>query len=551
MEYIKNGKVKNIKTLPKIILFALFGSLWSFSHVGYSFGLLPWFTFIPFIYSIKYEDYKSGFFYSWIFGFFVYLFHFWWMPKPIAFAMILDFLPPYLYFFGWIIGWLATLLICAYHGLVYSLFFLISKYIAKNRHRLFYLCIPFVGTVMDVFFPKLWHDQIGYTQYVFFHFSQIADTLGVPFLTFIILACNSVAVVVIEAILFKRKVALAVGLFSVTIFVIVGISVYGILRVKQIEKLSNIAPKARIGVVQGNFSGLDKKNENKYEEMIIKYNSLSEKLLGQNPDLIVWPETAIPLLYEIPINKYEKIKRFDAIPLLTGLHLFDIDGKNGNYHIYNSLVLVSGDKIKEDYYQKIKLLPFVERFPLSFLNVILNFFGYQEFSAGKEYKIMQTRNIKFSPNICYEAILPDLIRKALVVGNKKANLIINATNDSWYGRTIEPRMHLQMSGFRSIENRRTLVRATCTGYSAVFEPTGDKTYESPLFKEDAVVKEIPLLEIDTIYSKWGWFFPWVLLIALFVALCISLYRKAKYKDIKARLIKKRIHKRNIERMWQG
>ena len=162
MEYIKNGKVKNISTFPKIILFALFGSLWSFSHVGYSFGLLPWFTFVPFIYSIKYEEYKSGFFYSWIFGFFVYAFHFWWMPKPIASAMVMDFLPAQLHFIGLIVGWLVTLFICAYHGLMYSLLFLISKYIAKNKHRLFYLCIPFVGTVLDVFFPKLWHDQWGW-----------------------------------------------------------------------------------------------------------------------------------------------------------------------------------------------------------------------------------------------------------------------------------------------------------------------------------------------------------------------------------------------------
>ena len=128
---------------------------------------------------------------------------------------------------------------------------------------------------------------------------------------------------------------------------------------------------------------------------------------------------------------------------------------------------------------------------------------------------METGNIKISPNICYEGIISDYIRKSIELKDKKANLIVNVTNDSWYGRTIEPMMHLHMTGFRSIENRISLVRSTNSGFSAVFNPAGDKLYASILFQKDYVIIEVPLLGINTIYNQWGWFFIWFFVYSLF------------------------------------
>ncbi len=549
MEYIIKNKIKEIRIIHKVGLYFALGALWSFSQVGYSFAFLPWFTFVPFLFMIKYENYKSGFFYSWIFGFSVYLFHFWWMPTPIALTLASDFLPSYLYFLGWIIGWLINLGICCFHGLFYVVVFLLSKYISKKDGAFFYLSIPVVVTVLDYFFPKLWHDQIGYSQFVFFHFSQIADIFGISGISFIIISCNTAAIIFIESFLYKKNINFGAALFFIVIFIIIVSSLYGFFRYKQIMNISDNAKKAKIGIVQGKFSGMEKKDKNKFYEMISVYNDLSKKLLKQNPDLIVWPETAIPRIYDINVEKYKNIKKFSSVPLLTGVHMFEIDKKNKKEYFYNSLVFISKDKLKIDQYHKRKLLPFVERFPLPLFNIILNFIGYQDFSPGKRYKIMECGEIKFAPNICYEAIIPNFIRRSCNVDNKEANLIINATNDSWYGKTIEPKMHLHMTGFRAIENRKSLVRSTCTGYSAIFNPAGDVVYESPLFKQDFVVKKIALLEIKTIYKKWGWFFIWGLAIFLVLIILFSSYRKLKFRYIKSELIAKKIHKRDLYRLW--
>lgn len=548
MEYIINGKIKKMQTLPKIGLYFLFGALWSFSQVGYSFAFLPWFTFIPFIITIKYEDYKYGFFYSLVFGFAVYFFHLWWMLPPFASQIFIELTQPYFYILKWAIAIILYLAICAYHGIVYGFIFLIVRYLSKNNINLFYFCIPVVTTVLDYFFPKLWHDQIGYSQFVFFHFSQIADVFGIPGITFIIICCNSAACILIESILCKKKINYGMLVFLAMIIIVIGSSIYGIFRYRYILKISEKSQKAKIGIVQGNFSGFEKRDNENIDRMITEYNELSEKLIIQKPDLIIWPETAIPTEYNISETDYSEIKKFGDIPLLTGIHLYK-DDKKDLIKLYNSVVLISKDKKRIDYYNKRKLVPFVESAPVSFLNIFLKIAGYFSFSPGDENKIMEIGNIKLSPDICYEGINPDYIRKAIVIKGKRANLIVNVTNDSWYGRTIEPMMHLHMTGFRSIENRISLVRCTNSGFSAVFNPTGDEVYTSPLFKKDFVVIEVPLLEIKTIYNKWGWFFIWFLLIFLVIISAIATYRKLYFKQVKSLLIAKKIHKRNLKRMW--
>jgi apolipoprotein N-acyltransferase len=268
------------------------------------------------------------------------------------------------------------------------------------------------------------------------------------------------------------------------------------------------------------------------------------KLLEEKPDLIIWPETAIPLLFDVERKDYSEIKRFAGAPLVTGTHLYEVNNRN-KFKIYNSLLLLSDKSEKVAAYNKEKLVPFIEDAPVPIFNIVLNAAGYQNFSSGTDNKLFEIGKIKALPSICYEAIIPHYIRNKL----KDANLIINATNDSWYGQTIEPKMHLYMSAFRAIENRRALVRATCTGYSAVFNPNGDILYESGLFVSDAVNRDVSLYTGKTIYNLFGYLFVWILALFIICLTGLSYYRKVKYKNHKAGLIKKSVHKKNLNRMW--
>jgi len=212
------------------------------------------------------------------------------------------------------------------------------------------------------------------------------------------------------------------------------------------------------------------------------------------------------------------------------------------------MVFISGNNKLIDYYSKIKLIPFVENSLIPFINN-LNLIGYINYSKGTEPKLFEYGKIVIAPNICYEIIFDNLIRKSLKIKEKQANLIINLTNDSWFGKSVVPEIHMHIAGFRSIENRKSLIRVTGTGHSVYFNPAGDIIYISELFKKDSSVLEVPLFEFNTVYRKWGWMFIWFLLISLVLTIIIAVIRITVFRYNKSILIKKKIHSYNLKKMW--
>jgi apolipoprotein N-acyltransferase len=235
------------------------------------------------------------------------------------------------------------------------------------------------------------------------------------------------------------------------------------------------------------------------------------------------------------------------VPLLFGTHIFQVN--QDKQKIFNSLVLVSENGLKLDQYDKQKLLMFAEGMPFEFLDEIMNIYGLGTFTKGKEYKVMEINKIKMAINICYEDIIPSFIRKSLNVNGKEANLIVNATNDSWFGKTIEPKMHLQIAGLRSIENRKTLIRSTCTGFSGVFDPTGNLIFISKLYKPDSTVVEVPLMEIKTIYRMGGYLFVYFLGLIILVVFCFAIFRKINFYFKKSRINNEKHHKKMLYQIW--
>ncbi len=552
MEKIIKNQITEIRFFYKIFLYVFLGALWSFSNVGYSFGLLTWFTFVPFLFFIKYENFKWGLFFAWIFGFSTYTCHFWWMVTPFQSYMSQDIFPRGFDFIGTSVGWFAVLVISAYHGLMYLIIYAISKFSAtKKNGDIFYLIMPLVVTAVDYFFPKLWYDQIGYSQYTFSNFSQIADIFGVPLITFIVIGCNSSIMILIESMIFKKNLHFPISFFSFIILIIVLGSIYGDFRKKEIE--TKYMDFANIGIVQGNFSGLDKKSAGKFEEMLETYNSLSKSLMDNTLDLVVWPESAIPAFFDSSRSDYDVVKKFKDSPLLFGTHSREIVSINDveKEKIYNALVLVSEKGEKIGAYYKRRLLPFVEGFEPKFLNIIMNIYGLSPFSPGTKNEILKCKNMKIAANICYEDIIPYFVRKSLRHEGENANILINCTNDSWFGGALEPNMHLHIAGFRSIENRISLVRATCTGYSAAFSPKGDLLYKSGLFTSEAKNVKVPLLETRTIYNVFGWFFVYFLSILILLIFGYAIFRKIKFEIVKSKLLGDNRRKKALYNLWMN
>lgn len=117
-----------------------------------------------------------------------------------------------------------------------------------------------------------------------------------------------------------------------------------------------------------------------------------------------------------------------------------------------------------------------------------------------------SESVKIGTLICYEDLLPALSRK--FAGEKSANLLVNLTNDAWYGRTVAPWQHARLAQWRAIETRRSLVRATNTGITTVISPKGEMLETLPIFSRGALKKEVELIEGETVYVRFGDWFAW-------------------------------------------
>jgi apolipoprotein N-acyltransferase len=112
-----------------------------------------------------------------------------------------------------------------------------------------------------------------------------------------------------------------------------------------------------------------------------------------------------------------------------------------------------------------------------------------------------------SPLICYEDIMPEFARAA--VADKNANLLVNMTNDAWFGRTIAPYQHARLSQLRAIETRRTLVRVTNTGLTTIIDARGETVQDMPIYTPAVLTAKVELMEGKTPYVKFGDWFGWV------------------------------------------
>ena len=506
------GNMKARILIIKLIQYSVLGLIWSYSNIGYPLEFLSWVAFVPFLFFIRKEKTGQGIIFSLVFGLSFYLAHLAWMPA--AFSAFFSNGGNRIIITA--AGLLVTLVFSLYHGFMYALIFILLRFFETRFNKnFFYPLIPAIVTVLDFFYPKFWFDRIGYAAHHVRSLIQTADLGGVPYLTFLIIACNTSILLLVESKLKKDHLLYPVTFSSIFLLLLGSSFLYGTFRIKEIDVIAGTSPKAVIGVVQGNFSGIDKRDDRMLDIMVRTYNSLSLKLSRQSPDLIVWPESADPHYYDIARKDYSQIKKFPS-PLIFGTHLYEGTDENGNIaKAYNSLVLLSKDGSKIDHYHKRKLLPFIEGFPIKRLTFVMHWYGFDNFSAGTGYKILRMNNLNIAPDICYEDIIPSYIRKSIYVNGVSANILVNATNNSWFGRSREPYIHYAISKFRAIENRRTYASATCTGYSSIFDPSGRELYKSGLFTRESVAMKVPLVTIKTLYEQGGWLFSYLL--ALFLA----------------------------------
>ena len=336
----------------------------------------------------------------------------------------------------------------------------------------------------------------SYSQYKMLSLIQISDIVGVYGFCFILLAVNSA---IYLALFSKNHRVKSMGFVLLTAIVLIAYSIFapGLFKPETSQKLS-------FSVIQANIDQDIKNMRISTGDIILKkFKDMTEEALKKTPDLIIWPEGAYPDFFIIgsetaPEPMYMQL---NGSWLITGAASYN-PSMNKVPDFRNSVYLIKPDgKTIAGRYDKTHLVPFGEYVPLrDYLPVEKLVPGGGIFLPGTSFMPMKMNKTQIGAMICYEGIFPVISRKIVKNG---ADLLINFTNDAWYGASSAPHQHLAMYAFRALETRRWLIRATNTGFSAVISPTGKIIRKSGLYTTEIMNDSVPIIKRKSIYTLIG------------------------------------------------
>ena len=257
--------------------------------------------------------------------------------------------------------------------------------------------------------------------------------------------------------------------------------------------------------------------------------AVETKILAQyKPELILWPETAIPFhillpRYSIYLSNLFSLVDTLNIPVFTGLPVSEYyDSLNAPataqrigisktyVEIYNSTILIQQNRTLGPIHKKTLLVPFAERIPYAetfrFLieplkwNVGISNWGKGDDTTVYSLHLSDGNTAKFSGMICYESAYPNYVREFVKRG---AEFLVVITNDSWWGNTSGAYQHASFASLRAVETRRWVVQCANGGISVIVDPAGTNYISTSLFSSARLVGEIGLRSENTFYVKYG------------------------------------------------
>lgn len=304
--------------------------------------------------------------------------------------------------------------------------------------------------------------------------------------------------------------------------------VHGQARMDVIDARMSVAPRLRVGVVQANLAPREKAVQD--GAGLRRHLDLSLGLERERSlDLLVWPETVVPGPLdadartvvlgprgEPPGRQTQGSRSVLATPVLLGALTLRTQGPRPG--VYNSALLVDAGGVVRGRYDKRQLLPFGESMPwvdrIPALRALAP--DASHLQAGTSGAPLRLGEVRLAPLICYEDVLPALVRDSVRVGRPR--LLVNLTNDAWFGDTTEPWIHLALAKLRAIEVGRSLVRATNSGVSAVIDPAGRLLAQAAPLRAAAFAVDTPLLDEQTPFVRFGDWPGWLGLVG--IAWCV-------------------------------
>jgi apolipoprotein N-acyltransferase len=371
-------------------------------------------------------------------------------------------------FMSWPLTFGLLALFCLYGGCAWGLWALGSRCLMRAGVPAL-LAAPALFVSIEHAWPMLFPWHLGGGLGGWNTVAQIADLGGMSGLSLVCVLVNVGLVETWVRLRARMPSRAALRPFVLAVLVLGLAGGYGSWRARHIDRLMAAAPRLRIGVVQGNIGIYDKERAHLAAGNTRRFLTLSEPLATRGAELIVWPETAIQQPTSVEHPRAPASVHL-SVPLLTGGLAYSEVGPRRK--LFNVAYLVEGGAVR-GLTPKNRLLLFGEHLPFEqrFPRLRRIFPNAGALDAGTWSRVPETGRVRLGVLICYEDVIPSYVRATAAL-TPSPNLLVNLTNDSWFGRSTEPFQHATLASFRAIELRRGLVRATNTGLSCLIDARG-------------------------------------------------------------------------------
>jgi apolipoprotein N-acyltransferase len=472
---------------------------------------LAWVAFVPLFFVIKRADsLRRAVFYGWLMGLAAHLIGFHWLTYTISVFGGLPFAVSVVVF----------VVYAALQGIQMALFALLVRTIGFGPLMIF----PAIfWVVCEFLFPLLFPWYIANSQVKFLWLIQTADLVGPYGTGFIVMWFNAALYYALFVDAEPRKKILPLAYACLAIVVTL---VYGFQRLQSVGDEMAGASKLSVGAVQGNVDIDMKWNPVLARKNLAQHLELSDKLAAV--PLVIWPESAIEAL--IPEN-LQALPR-DFLPSFKAARASFIFGAKSfrgtpgqpNFKAFNTAFFTDTKGQILARYHKQVLLAFGEYLPFAKLLSWIPAMPFADgFTPGPGPGVFHLpRSVRIAPLICYEDLMPELGRK--FVSETRANVLVNLTNDAWYGKSVGPWQHLHLAQSRAIETRRSLLRVTNTGVTSLVNAKGELVKLLPMFTAAVMQTDVDVLNEMTYYVQFGDWFAWLMTIVTFALVLFEVKR---------------------------
>jgi apolipoprotein N-acyltransferase len=497
------------------------------------FEVLPFIILFPVFFNfliLACESTQESFWYGFLSSFFVMLGGFYWVIYVIH---EFGYLP-------WAVSVLLYIGFCGFGALNFPLFSLAAFWLQRKldilRMKSFHvelwyaLGLPLLFTIIEWLIPKLFPWYVGHCLYQSRWANRIVEITGSEFLTLCIYSLGSVLGMLCLRKRFAnppriRAVAIPMALWAVCL----GFSFYA-------NRLPPPPSKTmKIALVQANIGSLERMDAaqgliDRIEYVVEKHRKLTESVLPLKPDLILWPEAAMPFDLKSGARFAKQVRGFAKAwktTMIVGAFSVEFDQITHDYNAAYLLEPKEDGTLRIETYFKNILLAFGEYFPFGEEFPILYrwFPQVSNFTRGKKQEPFILKDgTRLGISICYEAIVPSFVRK---VAQHHIQALVNLTNDSWFGPTSETYLHGALTVFRALELRVPLLRVTNTGTSFTVDQTGVISKQTPTFQDTVTVVDmaIPTTPPETVYLRFGRWYGYIYLAGLACLLMLLFWKR--------------------------